>query len=79
MTTFDNTRAALKVYDEGKAARDAAWDAIETDEDVAAREAADSADLRKVQDAFHRDTAAYNSLENCRLLHINDLRRYEKC
>jgi hypothetical protein len=65
MTTFDNTRAALAVYEAGRAARNEAWDKVKSVTDIHKCEAADTAALVLVQEAFYQDTSAYNSRESC--------------
>lgn len=72
---FANTAAALVVYDAGRAARRAAWDAIETDDDATAAKEADRAALAMVQAAFHSDTSDINSKEHCALVDIDFMRR----
>ena len=72
---FDHTAAALTEYDASKAARDSAWNRVEKNEDVDACEAADKAALRKVQEAFHKDTQDINSLDHCYLADLEFMRR----
>lgn len=75
MTTFDNTRAALAVYETGRAARNEAWDKVKSIADIAKCEAADAAALVLVQDAFYEDTKAYNSRESCRRIDYWNIRQ----
>lgn len=72
---FCNSRAALAVYDAGAAERAAAWDEIETNEDVATAEALDASAKRRVQEAFYEDTKHINSLENCLRIDVESIRR----
>lgn len=81
-TTFHNTRAALADFDASAPSRAAAWDAISslpTREEILsalnAAEAADAAALRAVQLAFHADTSAFNSLQNCLIVDLEFCRR----
>lgn len=71
---FENTKAALKVYDEGKAEREARWHVSLSNAQVDAAEKADMDAIERVQLAFHRDTMPANSVDNCKLLGINDIR-----
>jgi hypothetical protein len=69
------TRRALEVYDRGQAKRKAAWDRIGSNKGVRIAEAMDALALFKVQMAFAVDTYDRNSLSNCKLVGIDDLRR----
>lgn len=82
MTDFAHTRAAIAIYDAGEEAREKLRLAILSsrtqksaqkryDAWVAAEAAADEA----LAQAFYEDTKAYNRLENCRLVHVENLRR----
>lgn len=71
---FENTLAALKVYDEGATDREAAWHNVLNDADVNAADRADKAAALKVQVAFHHDTAPLNHIENCTFININYIR-----
>lgn len=51
---------ALAVFDAGEAARRAAWDVVETGEQIAACEEADAAALRQVQLVFAELTSDRN-------------------
>lgn len=73
--SFENTRQALIEYDAGKPARDTAWNRVETNDDVTACENADKLALRKVQQAFHKDTSDINSLDHCYLADMDFMRR----
>jgi len=73
--SFNNTAAALIEYDAGKAARDSAWNKVEKNQDVEACEAAEKEALRKVQEAFHKDTHDINSLDHCYLADLAFMRR----
>jgi hypothetical protein len=70
---MERTIAALKVYDEGKAAREARWENARTNEDVFAAEKADQEATLTVQVAFHHDTLI-NSFDNCKLVDVNRIR-----
>jgi len=73
--TFGHTAAALIEFDSTAAARAAAWDSAQTNEDVYAAEQADHDALGKVQVAFHKDTADINSLSNCMRVDLAFMRR----
>lgn len=73
--TFRHTAAALIEFDSTAAARAAAWDSAQTNEDVYAAEQADHDALGKVQVAFHKDTADINSLSNCMLVDLGFMRK----
>lgn len=72
--SVEHTRRALAEYDRSTPARSQRWDRARTSEDVAAAEAADLEALRKVQEAFYRDTADRNCLENCYLVSLEFMR-----
>lgn len=73
--SFSHSAAALIVFDAGVVQRARAWNAVETVEDVAAAERADSIALRAVQEAYHRDTSDINSLANCYRVDLGFMRR----
>ncbi|MFK3740909.1 hypothetical protein [Massilia sp. TN1-12] len=73
--TFNNTAAALIEYDAGAAAREGAWNRVEQNVDADAAQQADLLALRKVQEAFHKDTSDINSLDNCYRVDIDFMRR----
>jgi hypothetical protein len=73
--SFEHTAAALVEYDAGKQARDNARNRVERNEDVDAAQEADLMALRKVQEAFHKDTHDINSLEHCYHADIAFMRR----
>lgn len=75
MTTFENTKAALAIYDAGEAERDARWDNARSNDDADAAEAEEKAAARLVQEAFHKDTAGYNTLENCLQVRVLDIKQ----
>lgn len=75
---FTNTKAALLIYDQGKAERDAVWAKIETNEDAEAATEMDAAAKRAVQEAFYVDTSTINSLSNCYLVDLDFMRRMAK-
>jgi len=72
--TFENTRQALAEFDATQAARDKAWTTVETAMDVLAAETTDRVALRKVQEAFYKDTMDINSLDHCYLADIGFMR-----
>lgn len=76
-STFENTRAALGLYDADAPRREALWNFrnLKTNEDVWAAERADNEALALVQEAFWKDTQAYNSRENCSHVDIEFMRR----
>ena len=73
--TFPHTAAALIQYDAGIAARQLAWDTVQTNADVDAAVARGELALRAVQDAFHLDTHDINSKDHCRLADLAFMRR----
>lgn len=76
--TFDNTTAAIAVYDAGAAERAAAWDDVMTGDEVEKALENDLAALRLVQEAFHKDTSDINSLDHCYRADIGFMRRMTK-
>lgn len=75
MRSTQPLRDALAEYDAGQPARDAAWDAIESDADFAACCKADGEALRKVQEAFYDLTSDRNTKVNCYHTDLAYLRR----
>ena len=71
---FENTRKALVEFDADAKTRQMNWCLIETQEDVIECEARDARALRKVQEAFYKDTSDINRLENCYLVGIKFMR-----
>jgi len=69
---FARTRAALAVYDADKPRVQASWAAAQSDEDVAACQAADKEAADKVREAFALDTAEVNSREHAFLINPDD-------
>lgn len=67
--------AAIAEFDAGKPARDNAWEQIYSPADLAACEAADKAELQKVQQAFWELTQDRNSRDNCALVSIDFCRK----
>ena len=63
--TFSHARAALKVFDAGKEAREAIWQSIATNRDVERAQQADAAALEQLQAGFFEDTKAFNSRDDC--------------
>jgi hypothetical protein len=61
---FTNTRAALKVFDAGKSARDRAWEDAESNADVLAAEKADADALTLLREAYWQDTNDINSRDH---------------
>lgn len=57
--------AALAEYDRTAPERNAAWDAVKNNADVAAAEKADEGALEAVQEAFYQVTKDRNSREGC--------------
>lgn len=70
-----HTVAALAEYEKTQPARQALWDAAETNEDVAACEAADLEALNLMRVAYYEDTKGINRLDNCMLLSDSDICR----
>lgn len=75
MNTFDHTRAALIIYDAGKAERAKNWDDICNDIDVAKAGQADREALELVQRAYYEDTKDINCIHNCLRIDIDFMRR----
>jgi hypothetical protein len=75
---FDNTRAALQVYDADKPRLLQLFESIDSNEDVYAWEAAEKEALDKVRVAFHLDTKDVNSLSNCMLADVDFMRKGAK-
>lgn len=72
---FPHTLEALKIYDGGQPQRERNWQNIGTEEAVYEAQRADEAAERLVQEAFHKDTAAINSLENCLRIDVTWMRK----
>jgi hypothetical protein len=72
---YDRLRTALAAFDATAAARHQAWMVVHTNAGVAACEAADLAELRKLQQVFYEETKEYNTLSNCQLVDAEDIRR----
>lgn len=68
-------KEALAEYDRTAAERDQLWTNAETNEDVLAAERAEKDALLKVQLAFHALTKDRNSLEHCKLVDLEFMRR----
>lgn len=75
MTIFAHTRKALELHAAEESERLALWAAAKDPATVLRAGRAELAALREVQAAFHQDTAHVNTLEECLLISINDLRR----
>lgn len=73
--TFENTRKALVEFDEMAAQRAHAWTTIETNDEVEACAAADTAALNKVREAYYLDTKDINSRENCMRVDLEFMRK----
>lgn len=70
---FPHTLAALRAYDEGRAAREQAWErASKSEVEVEEAERCDKAAELKVQEALYADTQPINCLDNCKLVHPDD-------
>lgn len=70
-----NTIAALKAYDEGQAARDASWEAADTNKAVSACQTADKEALDLVRRAFLEDTKTINRWSGVKVADLNFMRR----
>lgn len=75
---FPNTAKALIEYDAKAPEIQKLWDDADSGQTINAAEEADMAALRKVQDAFYKDTKFMNSLEDCRRLNLHYLQRFQK-
>jgi hypothetical protein len=71
-------KAALKEYDSSKPARTKAWDDAKTDADVDAADAADTAALNKVREAFYTVTRDRNSRDSCMRVPLDFMRQVAK-
>lgn len=72
---FDHSRAALAVYDAGQLERDRAWDAVKTEAEFNAVNAAQKAAEDLVREAFFEDTKSFNSHSNCMEVGLDFVRR----
>jgi hypothetical protein len=68
MSVLQHTLDALKVFDEGRAARAAAWENLRTNADTDAAFKADQDALEMLRQAFYADTKGLNSLDHCRMV-----------
>lgn len=68
-------KQALKVFDEGKPARERAWDTCDTDADVETCKAAEEAALTKVREAFFEVTSDRNSRASAMCADLDFMRR----
>ena len=73
--TFTFTAAALRVFDAGKAGRDALWESARSAADLANAELVDQAARKLVQRAFRIDAAAAGMPDERRSLDIELIRR----
>lgn len=71
---FDNTRAALAIYDAGSSRRDAILNEAMTEMGVDAWHAEETQALNEVRSAFHRDTRGTNSRAYCANLSLELMR-----
>ena len=76
--TFSNSRAALQIFDAGAAARAAAWESVNTKEEIEQAIQADAAALEQLQTAFFEDTKAFNSRQSCACVDEAFIRRMAK-
>lgn len=72
---FTHTAEALKQYDATQEERDALWETAQSDADVLAAEAADTAAQEAVGEAFYLDTSDINTRENCLRVPLSFARR----
>ncbi len=72
---FEETRAALAVFDQGQPARDHNWDRAETADQVEFCRLQDQTALTMVRQAFWRDTRSVNSWGHCRAAPLEFMRR----
>jgi len=73
MTDFSRTREALRVYDEGKQARDKLWDeASNGSKDLAVALKADADAEKLVSLAFYEDSKHVNSYAHASLVHPDE-------
>lgn len=70
--------AALAEYDRTAPERKVAWDAAESNADVAIAEKADKDAAEKVQEAFYQVTKDRNSRKNCKCVDITFARKIAK-
>lgn len=75
---FVHSRKALEIYDSEQPAIADLFARAETNEDVEAAVAAQTACADKVRVAFYEDTKAYNSLEDCMRIHPTDIKSVVK-
>jgi len=75
MTDFTHTLAAMRVYESTLPERNAAWDKVETNEDVDELYRCDMEAVDKVRDAYYEDTKAFNSREHCSRIAYSDMKR----
>jgi len=73
---FANARAALKVWEADEPRRDKLLREADTDEDVIEWQNEENAAARKLQDAFHEDTKAYNSIDAVRHMHPRTIQKF---
>ena len=76
MIYLRRTRKALAEFDRTGPERDARWKAVESDADIAEAEKMEAEALRKVHEAFYRDTRDINGYENAMLVDITTLRQW---
>lgn len=75
---FENTAAALVVYDASAKQRDLAWKHATWAGEIMDAAAADDAALLLVQAAFYEDTKAFNTKDHCMLVDLQFMRRMAK-
>ena len=65
---FPITRALIPIWQSTESKLNKLFEGIETQQDFEAWDALANQHNRTLQDAFHSDTRAFNTLENCRIV-----------
>lgn len=73
---FTHTRAALLIYEAGEEEREALYAGTVDMPSFDAWEARCAEDVELVHLALYKDTRTYNSLDSCRMVHINTIREW---
>jgi hypothetical protein len=76
--TFSNSRTALQIFDADKTARAAAWESVDTKEEIEQAIQADAEALEQLQTAFFEDTKTFNSRQSCACVDEAFIRRMAK-